>query len=421
VPTLVRVIVREDHTSIFDSVYVQSAEKLKERGWDIQFVLLSFIGTWLRYGPKRLASELDSQLLEKFGRSVLRLPLPPARLSGLWGADDVFRAYLWFGKRLRHLGDDVIFEGNNSEATAAVIKAVGKSRRFAIVYRCWGIDEEEYIFSLTGRCDRDQVNGAQRREAERLFLRQKLAVERADHIVCVSHAMVDHLMNRFGCRREKMSVVPCAVDTAPFQSATHGRNELRRQLRLQNKLVLVYCGAMQRYQMPSHGLRLFKRILASEPNAHYLILTRETEAMKKLCLEEQLPEENRTIVALDHREVPRYLAVADAGLLLRDRCPVNRVASPVKFGEYLAAGLPVVISREIGDYSALVSRESLGVVLDELDPTDSQVNEVVELLRHCGNRAVACLEQSHYLDTHQLAEQVCQQFHSILELQKCFK
>jgi hypothetical protein len=167
--------------------------------------------------------------------------------------------------------------------------------------------------------------------------------------------------------------------------------------------------------MPSHGLRLFKRVLASEPNAHYLILTRETEAMKKLCLEEQLPEENRTILALDHREVPRYLAAADAGLLLRDRCPVNRVASPVKFGEYLAAGLPVVISREIGDYSALVSRESLGVVLDELDPTDSQVKDVVELLRHRGNRTAACLDQSRRLDTYQLAEQVSQQFHSILE------
>jgi hypothetical protein len=42
---------------------------------------------------------------------------------------------------------------------------------------------------------------------------------------------------------------------------------------------------------------------------------------------------------------------------------VNEVASPVKFGEYLASGLPVVMSAGIGDYSELVRRKKVGVIL----------------------------------------------------------
>jgi glycosyltransferase involved in cell wall biosynthesis len=43
---------------------------------------------------------------------------------------------------------------------------------------------------------------------------------------------------------------------------------------------------------------------------------------------------------------------------------VNRVASPVKFAEYLHAGLPVVLTRGIGDASGWVREHGLGVVLE---------------------------------------------------------
>ena len=40
----------------------------------------------------------------------------------------------------------------------------------------------------------------------------------------------------------------------------------------------------------------------------------------------------------------------------------------MKIGEYLAVGLPVVVTDGIGDYSDLIERERLGVVLKELSP-----------------------------------------------------
>jgi glycosyltransferase involved in cell wall biosynthesis len=52
---------------------------------------------------------------------------------------------------------------------------------------------------------------------------------------------------------------------------------------------------------------------------------------------------------------------------------VNNVASPVKVGEYLACGLPVVLTRGIGDYSDTLPAAGIGMLLDEDEDTVDQV------------------------------------------------
>jgi len=61
-------------------------------------------------------------------------------------------------------------------------------------------------------------------------------------------------------------------------------------------------------------------------------------------------------------EINEIYNAADFGILFRDEILTNKVASPTKLAEYLLAGLPVLISREVGDYSELVSKYKFGVV-----------------------------------------------------------
>jgi glycosyltransferase involved in cell wall biosynthesis len=82
-----------------------------------------------------------------------------------------------------------------------------------------------------------------------------------------------------------------------------------------------------------------------------------------LIAQQEIPENRTRVLSVLHNEVPDYLAAADCGFLLRASSQVNRVASPVKFGEYLASGTPVIMSNGIGDYSELARRENVGVVL----------------------------------------------------------
>jgi glycosyltransferase involved in cell wall biosynthesis len=76
-----------------------------------------------------------------------------------------------------------------------------------------------------------------------------------------------------------------------------------------------------------------------------------------------------------HDEMPGYLSSADVGLSFVRPFPSKAASSPVKNGEYLACGLPVVTPGNIGDYSDLIRREEVGVVIDRLEPDVSGLKE----------------------------------------------
>jgi hypothetical protein len=65
---------------------------------------------------------------------------------------------------------------------------------------------------------------------------------------------------------------------------------------------------------------------------------------------------------VNHNKVPEYLIAADYGLLIREESITNKVASPVKFAEYLACGLKVIISENLGDYSEFIEKYNCGVL-----------------------------------------------------------
>ena len=66
-------------------------------------------------------------------------------------------------------------------------------------------------------------------------------------------------------------------------------------------------------------------------------------------------------------EVPDFLKVGDYGLLIREETITNKVASPVKFAEYLACGLYVIISDNLGDYTQFVLNNNCGCITSEFN------------------------------------------------------
>ncbi|HMZ48095.1 MAG TPA: hypothetical protein PLP28_03885, partial [Flavobacteriales bacterium] len=66
---------------------------------------------------------------------------------------------------------------------------------------------------------------------------------------------------------------------------------------------------------------------------------------------------------LDHAQVSAALAQCDLGIMVRERTITNQVASPTKFAEYLASGLRIITNAGLGDFSELVAREDLGLVV----------------------------------------------------------
>jgi len=75
-------------------------------------------------------------------------------------------------------------------------------------------------------------------------------------------------------------------------------------------------------------------------------------------------------------------------MLLREKNLVNRVASPIKFGEYLCCGLPLIISRGIGDTEEIIEKFGIGRLLD-LEDIKIEKNDVIQLINSVERERIA--------------------------------
>ena len=80
-----------------------------------------------------------------------------------------------------------------------------------------------------------------------------------------------------------------------------------------------------------------------------------------------VPEEAVTLLSPADELIPRYLLMGDAGFLIIEDLPTARKAVSVKFGEYLACGLPVICTPFVEGAAGLVRDYDCGIVVNRAD------------------------------------------------------
>jgi len=148
-------------------------------------------------------------------------------------------------------------------------------------------------------------------------------------------------------------------------------------LGIDGRIVFVYSGSTVDWQLPAVTVALFKKIKEMIPEAFLLFLTNNLSCARKYFKE--IDKGDYLLISLPNSEVPAYLNAADIGILLREKNLVNFVASPIKFGEYLCCGLPVIISSGIGDTEEIIERHGIGRLID-LKDLNIEKNDLIQLL-----------------------------------------
>jgi glycosyltransferase involved in cell wall biosynthesis len=223
--------------------------------------------------------------------------------------------------------------------------------------------------------------------------RQGGALRRSAVVLCVSNAMRDEIAARWSIAPERVHVVPCCTDVEAGRLAAQRRDATRKRLGLERRFVVAYCGSAAPWQMLRESLAVYRRIRALRNDAHFLAITTGVTAVATAAEAACLPPAEHTIMSVPHADVADVLAAADVGLLIRDRSVVNRVASPVKFAEYLSCGVPVVLTEGIGDFSKLVRDLGLGSVLPDAGRRDSAVDDVESFMRSFATEAAGRRER----------------------------
>jgi glycosyltransferase involved in cell wall biosynthesis len=252
---------------------------------------------------------------------------------------------------------------------------------------------------------------------------EKQALKEADLKVMVSSRMNSFFKEKYQLRDLPYVLVPCCVRSNEFMITAEERNRLRQKRGITNKFVILYLGTLSIWQWPDAMFNLFSQFhQANRESILYLMIPEyDHEKARDYIRQYELPEESYLLEEVAHQEVGKVIGMADAGLLLRESHPVNLVSSPTKFGEYLAAGVPVILTKGIGDYSAMAEELSVGITLSldgETFPAEEQERllqftlDVWENRNEWNSRCIRAAKEK--LDWTTYTEKLLQQYRSLV-------
>ncbi len=172
----------------------------------------------------------------------------------------------------------------------------------------------------------------------------------ADHRLVRTPAAADILARRAGMESHshRFTVVP-----NPRVSGTIADMSARK---LGAGPHLVYVGSLGEQYRPVQMLRLVAALRETLPQTSLTIFSRERGLAAELINRAGLDGADFiTVETVTSDELARRLPAFDAGLALRTSSLSMQAVSPIKIGDYLMAGLPIIGSASIGDVTELLA------------------------------------------------------------------
>ena len=160
----------------------------------------------------------------------------------------------------------------------------------------------------------------------------------------------------------------------------------RKELGLEDRFVWVYSGTDKYYQMVPGMVRFFADFLKLCPDAWFMInLPKPSEKFREELEKSQIPPSAWGMFHLNQESLNQYQMVADMAFLIREDLPLNHQAFPTKFSEYLASGVPVLITEHVHSLVSLVEEFKVGEIWK-----DSETALAVQkrILKYRANREV---------------------------------
>lgn len=196
---------------------------------------------------------------------------------------------------------------------------------------------------------------------------ERSAVNQSDFRMSVSEQLINYWREKYDYFANDHVIIPCTLDTKYFSEdhflLSDQVPDLRSALGFrESDIILAYSGSTAPWQSFELLESMLTPILDQDERIKILFLSKLNNDTLKL----QTKYGNRVVVKwLQHKEVLAHLHCCDYGILVREQSDTNKVASPVKFAEYLYSGLEVLISENLGDFSDFVRINNCGHVVGE--------------------------------------------------------
>ena len=301
---------------------------------------------------------------------ISRLPIEPqARL---------------LARRLRQLAEGlpIVFHCRTETPVPWAITMADALPAAGIVLDVRGAWAEEFLFYRGFDGPEDADDKALQGSFHQLSNLQR-GLERSTAVLSVSAGMLDWLRSLHVPERW-LSYVPCCVVGLTYDPAQ--RAATRARLGFDAAIVFAYVGTITPYQHVPDGVApFFLAALRECAEARLLCITDDPEGMRKTLAEAGVPLDAVVIDRRPQGEVADLLVAADCGLILRAPSRINQFSQPTKLGEYLAAGVPVIVATGTGRVGNILEEADAGMAVDVFGvPSDvlhAEARRVCDALR----------------------------------------
>jgi glycosyltransferase involved in cell wall biosynthesis len=192
---------------------------------------------------------------------------------------------------------------------------------------------------------------------------QGLGLRRADGFVVLTERVRRVLFGE--PERPRTYVIPCCAD---FDRLAPGNRDVRAELGLAERPVMVYVGKLTGVYMDQEMADFFATARRQEPALAFLVLTQSpADSIVDELRRASVPEDAYRIAQSPPSEVGTYLATSTFAICFCHPKPSLIASSPTKIGEYLASGLPVVSGPDVGDTDTILREREAGVVVEDFD------------------------------------------------------
>lgn len=230
--------------------------------------------------------------------------------------------------------------------------------RIKILFDTRGLLADKYVCG--GLLDKKGLTYKVMRLCEDMLIRRSdsFTIETNRHAKAIIDSQDFGTLNDTNGVLSKMNVIPCCVDTDKFDYRLYAP-------RAENKFNLVFLGKIETWYLIDKMLDFF--VVASKeiiPLKFTFITESEPAHIYAAIRKKAIDESNITIRKVNPKEIPALLSDAKASVFFMNTYKQYSFL-PIKFGESLSCGLPVIINAGIGDCDEIVLEEKAGVVIND--------------------------------------------------------
>lgn len=215
--------------------------------------------------------------------------------------------------------------------------------------------------------------------------KEKQFLEKADYTISLTENAKQEILLRKNSSNQplKIDVIPCCVDMNLFDatkiSGTEIQNKKSELGLIDSAFVISYVGSIGTWYLCDEMLQFFSRLLKKIPSAKFLFITpEEKDFVIAKAKSQNIPIESLVILKAARNEMPLLLKCCDASIFFIKPSFSKKASSPVKQGEIMSMGIPIICNSKIGDTDLIVRESNAGFILNEF--TDDAFDKVIAQL-----------------------------------------